>query len=71
MYDNEIVGGFIADIIVDNTIILEVKTVRRIVSTHKVQMVNYLVATGKPVSSIIDFGKLKVEITCSAGACAA
>jgi len=44
LYDNEIVGGFIADIVV------------------KVQMVNYLVATGKPAGLIIDFGERKVEI---------
>lgn len=36
----------IANIVVDDTIILELKTVRRIIATHKVQIVNYLVTNG-------------------------
>jgi len=61
-YDNEIVGEFIADIIVNDTIILELKSVRRIIKAHEVQLVNYLVATGKPVGLILNFGERKVEI---------
>jgi len=61
-YDNEIVGEFIADIIVNDTIILELKSVRRIIKAHEVQLVNYLVATGKPVGLILNFGERKVEV---------
>ena len=61
-YDNEIVGEFIADIIVEDTIILELKSVKRIVKAHEVQLVNYLVATGKPIGLILNFGEWKVEI---------
>jgi GxxExxY protein len=61
-YDNEIVGEFIADIIVNDNIVLELKSVRRIIKAHEVQLVNYLVATGKPVGLILNFGERKVEI---------
>ena len=61
-YENEIVGEFVADIIVKNMIILELKSVRRIIKAHEVQLVNYLVATGKPVGLILNFGERKVEI---------
>jgi GxxExxY protein len=61
-YENEIVGEFVPDIIVDDTIILELKSVRRIIKAHEVQVVNYLVATGKPVGLILNFGERKVEI---------
>ena len=61
-YDNEIVGEFVADIIVNDSIILELKSVRRIIKAHEVQLVNYLVATGKPVGLILNFGERKVEI---------
>ena len=61
-YDNENVGEFIADIIVEDTIILELKSVKRIVKAHEVQLVNYLVATGKPIGLILNFGEWKVEI---------
>lgn len=61
-YDNDVVGKFVADIIVEDTIILELKSIRRIIRAHEVQMVNYLVATEKPVGLIINFGERKVEI---------
>jgi len=61
-YENEIVGEFVADIIVNDTIILELKSVRRIVKAHEVQLVNYLVATGKPIGLILNFGERKVEV---------
>ena len=61
-YTCEIVGEFVADIIVNDAIILELKSVRRIIRAHEVQLVNYLVATGKHVGLIINFGERKVEI---------
>ncbi len=61
-YENEIVGEFIADIVVEDTVILELKSVRRIIEAHEVQLVNYLVATGKPVGLLINFGEHKVEV---------
>ena len=61
-YNGEIVGEFVADIVVNDAIIIELKSVRRIIKAHEVQMVNYLVATGKPVGLILNFGERKVEI---------
>ena len=61
-YENEIVREFVADIIGNDTIILELKSVRRIIKAHEVQLVNYLVATGKPVGLVLNFGERKVEI---------
>ena len=61
-YDNEVVGEFVADLIVEDTIILELKSVRRIIRAHEVQLVNYLVATRKPIGLVINFGEQKVEI---------
>ena len=61
-YESEIVGEFVADIIVNDAIILELRSVRRIIKAHEVQLVNYLVATGKPVGLILNFGERRVEI---------
>jgi GxxExxY protein len=61
-YENEVVGEFKADVIVEDTVILELKSVRQITQAHEVQLVNYLVATGKPVGLILNFGEQKVEI---------
>ncbi|MEA1958830.1 MAG: GxxExxY protein [Chloroflexota bacterium] len=61
-YDDQIVGEFVADIIVNDTIIVELKSVRQIVKAHEVQLVNYLVATGRSLGLLINFGEHKVEI---------
>jgi len=61
-YDGEVVGEFVADMIVNDAIIIELKSVRRIIKAHEIQLVNYLVATGKPLGLILNFGERKVEI---------
>ena len=61
-YAGEVVGEFTADIIVNDAVIIELKSVRRIIKAHEVQLVNYLVATGKPVGLILNLGERKVEI---------
>lgn len=55
------VGDYIADIIVEGSIIIEVKSVNNLVTEHEFQLVNYLKATGKRISLLINFGK-SVEV---------
>ena len=59
-YADEVVGEFVADSVVEDTIIVELKSVRQLVLSHEVQLVNYLVATGKPVGLRVNFGETKV-----------
>jgi GxxExxY protein len=61
-YDEEIVGEFVADIVVNDTIILELKSIRKLSKAHEVQLVNYLVATRMPIGLLINFGESGVEI---------
>jgi GxxExxY protein len=61
-YEDEIVGDFIADIIVNNTIILELKSIKRTHKAHEVQLVNYLTVTGKEVGLLLNFGENQVEV---------
>jgi GxxExxY protein len=61
-YDDKVVGEFIADIVVEDTIILELKSVRNVALAHEIQLVNYLVATEKPIGLVINFSEKKVEI---------
>ena len=61
-YDNEVVGDFTADIVVENKVIIEIKAIERLTKAHEIQLVNYLVATGISVGLLINFGKTKVEI---------
>lgn len=55
-YHGTPVGCFIADIIVDDQIIVEIKAIEALAKIHEVQLVNYLVATGKPLGLLINFG---------------
>jgi GxxExxY protein len=61
-YDGEVVGDFIADILVADVVILELKSVRRIIRAHEVQLVNYLTATHKETGLILNFSEAKVEV---------
>ena len=46
-FRNKIIGDYIADIIVEEKIILELKCTSKIIGIHKAQLANYLKATGK------------------------
>ncbi len=56
------VGRFFADIIVEDTVIIELKAVVELAKIHEVQLVNYLVATGTPIGLLINFGPDGVEV---------
>ena len=47
---------------VEGSVILELKSVRRIVRAHEIQLVNYLVATGTEVGLILNFAEEIVEV---------
>jgi len=61
-YDEQCIGEYFADLIVNDEIIVELKTVRNIEDIHLAQLVNYLKATNKKVGLILNFAKPKVEI---------
>ena len=56
-FHNRIVGNYIADILVEDSIILELKTVDFISKYEKAQTLNYLKATGLKLAIILNFGK--------------
>ena len=55
-FDNEIVGEYFADIVVEEKVIIELKAVNKLSSVHEVQLVNYLKATGIEVGLLLNFG---------------
>ena len=55
-YFGEIVGNYIADITVDDKVIIEIKAIKELSDIHEVQLVNYLKATGIEVGLLINFG---------------
>ena len=61
-YNNVIVGEFRADIVVENTVILELKATQHLSPVHEAQLVNYLTATDIEHGLLINFGSEKIEI---------
>ena len=61
-YDGQTVGDFSADMVVENKVIVELKSVEHLIKAHEIQLVNYLVATGISVGLLINFGVTKVEV---------
>jgi len=56
-YENEKVGDYFADIVVEDKIIIELKAAESIVDEHEAQLVNYLRATDMEVGLLLNFGK--------------
>lgn len=56
-FDGKVVGDYVADILIENKIIIELKSVEKIINAHKAQVLNYLSATGVHLGIILNFGK--------------
>ena len=61
-YKNEIVGDYFADIVVEDKVLVELKTVEKLNRIHEAQLLNYLKTTGIQVGLLINFYHPKVEI---------
>jgi len=53
----QVVGDYVADIVVEKKIICELKSTKEINPAHEAQLVNYLKATGLEVGLLINFGE--------------
>lgn len=60
-FHGRVVGDYIADILVEECIILELKAQDKIHDMHKAQTLNYLRATGLKLSILLNFGKNRLE----------
>ena len=60
-YDEQIVGEYFADLVVDRKIILELKAAESLCEEHELQLINYLKATDYEIGLLLNFGK-KPEI---------
>ena len=60
-YKNQCVGDFVADIIVDKALIIELKSVQSLLPIHEVQLVNYLTATGIEEGVLLNFGSESLQ----------
>ena len=61
-YDGEDVGDFVVDLLINDSIVVELKSVRHLLPIHEVQLVNYLKATDLELGLLINFGEQKVDV---------
>lgn len=55
-YEGHLVGEYIADILVNGNIILELKAVKELSPDHEAQLLNYLKATQMELGLLLNFG---------------
>ena len=60
-YENEIMGEYFADILVEDKVIVEIKAAKNLALDHEAQLLNYLKATDKEVGLLLNYGR-KPEI---------
>lgn len=56
-HNGRVVGEYRADLLVENCIILELKTCEELSTAHESQLINYLKATDIEVGYLLNFGK--------------
>ena len=61
-YDDEVVGDFLVDLFIENTVVVELKAVQNLTKEHEVQLVNYLNGLRKEIGLLINFGPSNVEV---------
>ena len=62
LYKEDVVGEYIADIFVEDRVVVELKTVESLEKIHEAQLLNYLKATGLNIGMLVNFRHPKAEI---------
>jgi GxxExxY protein len=55
-YDDQVVGEYFCDLIVEGKVVVEVKATRQLLPEHEAQLLNYLKATDIEVGLLLNFG---------------
>ena len=56
-YENESVGEYFADLLIEDKVIVELKAAETLCEEHEFQLINYLKATNIEVGLLLNFGK--------------
>lgn len=61
IYKGVVVGQYVADLLVEGKVIVELKAEKAYNPQHEAQLLNYLKATGIPVGLLLNFGEKRCE----------
>jgi GxxExxY protein len=61
-YDGVVVGDYVADLLVDGAVVVELKAAKALDDVHAAQCMNYLKASALHVCLLINFGSPRVKI---------
>jgi GxxExxY protein len=61
-YDGTAVGEYFVDLLVEETLLIELKATKALDEVHYAQCINYLKATGLRLCLLLNFGKPRLEI---------
>lgn len=61
IFREKIVGRYIADLVVNDTVIVELKCCENLISEHQAQLFNYLKVSGLPVGLLVNFRRRKLD----------
>ena len=60
--NDAVVGEYFADLLVEDMLLVELKTVKALDDAHRLQCANYLKVAGQPLCLLLNFGKPRLEI---------
>jgi len=61
-YHGQIVGEYVADLVVEGSVIVELKALKAFDTIHQAQLLNYLKATGIHTGLLLNFGTSRLGI---------
>lgn len=62
VYHDIVIGEYFPDLLVEDVLLVELKTVRALDDSHRMQCTNYLKASGLRLCLLLNFGKPRLEI---------
>lgn len=60
-YREKVIGKYVADLVVENSVVVELKAVASLSKSHSAQVFNYLKASNLPVGMLFNFGTQSLE----------
>ncbi|PPQ28871.1 GxxExxY protein [Rhodopila globiformis] len=61
-YDDVVIGAYTADLLVEDTVLVELNAVQALDAVHMAQCMNYLKATRLWLCLLLNFGRARLEI---------